>query len=120
MTRGFAYNPNQEEITGTVNVASMCVGIDPNLDYSTAPGGLTWYMGPSETGACVIARPFDSNELPLELQEAGAIRFWVCVPNDFYFIDLVSLISSTSQESKESALSWLAANDYWTNYELNV
>lgn len=56
-TRPFAYNPgwpSYTPISGTEQVQNLAIGTS-NQDYSTNPGGATWWNGPDEDLGYVIA-----------------------------------------------------------------
>ncbi len=44
-SRQFAYNPSQAAISGATLVGTLAVGSSA-LNYSSNPGGITWWMGP--------------------------------------------------------------------------
>lgn len=58
-TRPFAYNTGLP-IDGTIQVGSLAIG-DSQQDYSSNPGGVTWWMGPDEELGYVIADPVSGN-----------------------------------------------------------
>ena len=116
-TRPFAYNPTQATITGTTNVGTICIGVSA-LDYSSKPGGLTWWMGPDEDNSYVIAKDISSQDFPTPVGDVGNVQFWRCENNDSAFIGLVRLISGLTPVSAtaSAASDWLASNNYWTNW----
>jgi hypothetical protein len=114
-TRAFAYNPTQATITGTTNVGTLCIGVSA-LDFSSKPGGLTWWMGPEETNVYVIAKDVSTQNFPTQLGNVGNVQFWSCSNNDSAFISLVNRISSSTQASAAAANTWLSSNGYWTNW----
>lgn len=113
-TRPFSYNPEQATITGTTNVGTLCIGVS-DLDYSSNPGGLTWWMGPDETDSYVIAKDVSAQNFPTPVGNVGNVQFWRCTNTDLAFKDLVSIISGTAQASASAASDWLVSNNYWTN-----
>ena len=54
MATPFAYNTGST-IAGTTQIGDIAVG-DTAQDYSSGPGGVQWYMGPSENTGYVVAR----------------------------------------------------------------
>lgn len=118
-TRPFAYNPTQSVISGTTNIGTLCVGVS-SLNYGANPGGLTWWMGPDETNVYVIAKDVSGSNFPTPVGNVGTVQFWSCSNNSSAFINLVTIISGTSQASASAAQSWLSTNNYWTNYTSGV
>ena len=114
-TRAFAYNPTQATITGTTNVGTLCIEVSA-LDFSSKPGGLTWWMGPEESSAYVIAKDVPGNNFPTELGNVGGVQFWRCSNTDEAFRVTVQTLSGTSQASASAASTWLSSNGYWTNW----
>ena len=45
--RPYAINTGST-ISGTTQVGDIAIGENDTYDYSTRPGGVTWYMGPDE------------------------------------------------------------------------
>ena len=58
-TAPLAYNTGSP-IQGTEQVGDLAIGIT-NQDYSTNPGGVTWWMSPDEELGYVIAHPVSGN-----------------------------------------------------------
>jgi hypothetical protein len=114
-TRPFAYNPTQASISGTTNIGTLSVGVS-SLDYSSKPGGITWWMGPDEDLGYVIAKDFPAGNYPTQLGNIGTVFFRRCAKNDTDFITTVNYISGIVQGSVSNALSWLSTNGYWTSY----
>ena len=115
--RPFSYNPEQAIIEGTTNVGTICIGVSA-LDYSSNPGGLTWWMGPDEDNSYVIAKDVSAQNFPTPVGDVGNVQFWRCENNDSAFIGLVRLISGLTPVSAtaSAASDWLASNNYWTNW----
>ena len=114
-TRPFSYNPEQAIIEGTTNVGTICIGVSA-LDYSSKPGGLTWWMGPDEDNSYVIAKDVSAQNFPTPVGDVGNVQFWRCENNDSAFIGLVRLISGITPASATAANDWLSLNGYWTNW----
>ena len=118
-SRQFAYNPTKSSISGTTNIGTLCVGNSP-LDYSSNPGGLTWWMGPEETTKFIITKDFPAGNRKTPLGNVGTVFFKKCDKNESAFINLVNHISGTTQANANDALYWLSANGYWTSYQPGV
>jgi hypothetical protein len=67
-TTPIAYNPSQSPIDGTDQVGTLAVGITEQ-DYSSSPGGVSWWMGPEETDGYVIAVPVSGNTQPTPIPD---------------------------------------------------
>lgn len=113
--RPFSYNPEQATITGTINVGTLCIGVS-DLDYSSKPGGLTWWMGPDEDNSYVIAKDVSARNFPTPVGDVGSVQFWRSSNTDEAFRSLVQTISGTSQATATAASMWLSSNGYWTNW----
>ena len=115
-TRPFSYNPPPTPpITGTTNLGTICIGV-ADLDYSSNPGGLTWWMGPDEDSSYVVCKDVPAENFPTPLGPIGNVQFWRSTNTDLAFKDMVATISGTAQASASAASNWLASNNYWTNY----
>jgi hypothetical protein len=115
-TRPFSYNPTQATITGTINVGTICIGV-LDLDYSSKPGGLTWWMGPNEASSYIVCKDVPAQNFPTPLGNIGNVQFWRSSNTDEAFKDMVATISGISQVSATAASDWLSLNGYWTNRE---
>jgi hypothetical protein len=113
-TRAFAHNPSQLTIPGTINVGTICIGVEA-LNYGAKPGGLTWWMGPDEDNSYLIAKDVPSGNFPTPLGNIGTLQFWRCADNDSAFTNLVSILSGTAIAGVDAADSWLSLNGYWTS-----
>jgi hypothetical protein len=114
-SRQFAYNPTQSIISGTTNIGTLCVGDSP-LDYSSNPGGLTWWMGPEENNLFIVAKDVPEENFPTPIGNIGGVQFWSCPNNDSAFIQLVSMISGSTKSTITEANNWISSNNYWTNW----
>jgi len=114
-TRPFSYNPTQATITGTTNLGTICIGV-ADLDYSSRPGDITWWMGPEETGYYVICKEVPTQNFPTPLGNIGNVQFWRSTNTDEAFRSLVQTISGTSAATASAASDWLSLNGYWTNW----
>jgi hypothetical protein len=117
-TRAFAYNATQSTITGTVNAGTICIGVSA-LDYSSNPGGLTWWMGPDEDSSYVIAKAVSTQNFPTPVGNVGGIEFWKCTNTDEAFRSLVQIISGTSQATASAANIWLISNGFWSSWSFD-
>ena len=113
--RPFSYNPEQAIIEGTTNVGTICIGVSA-LDYSSNPGGLTWWMGPDEDSSYVIAKDVSAQNFPTPVGDVGNVQFWRSSNTDEAFRSLVQTISGTSHVSATAASDWLSLNGYWTSW----
>jgi len=117
-TRPFAYNTGSR-ITGTLQVGNLAIGVD-NLDYSTNPGGVRWWMGPDEDLGYVIAKQVPSGNQPNKLGKAAYVGFNRSDSlTDSSFLNLVNALSLTAHTftSASNAKTWLNDNGYWTSWE---
>jgi hypothetical protein len=117
-TRPFAYNTGST-ITGTIQVGNLAIGVD-NLDYSTNPGGVRWWMGPDEDLGYVIAKQVPSGNQPNPLGVDAYIGFNRSDSlTDESFLSLVNGLSLTAHTFTvaSNAKTWLNDNGYWTSWE---
>jgi len=117
-TRPFAYNATQTAITGTVNAGTICIGVSA-LDYSSKPGGLTWWNGPDEDNSYVICKAVPAQNFPTPVGNVGGVEFWKCTNTDEAFRSLVQIISGTSQATASAAGTWLISNGYWSSWSFD-
>jgi uncharacterized delta-60 repeat protein len=116
MPRPFAYNPSQTAITGTTQKANLAIGVD-ELDYSSRPGSVTWWMGPNETDAHIICIPVPAGNHPTPVGNVGTVKFWRTTDfTDLGFLTLINVMGGQSFASAADAYDWLETNGYWTNY----
>jgi hypothetical protein len=66
-SKSFAYNPGSP-IAGTDQVGDLAISVD-NQDYTTSPGGVTWWQGPDEEIGYVIAHTVPGNTQPTPVPE---------------------------------------------------
>jgi len=74
-SRQFAYNPSQAAISGATLVGTLAVGSSA-LNYSSNPGGITWWMGPEESTGYVIATVHTAGDFPTPAGNVGTVKFW--------------------------------------------
>jgi hypothetical protein len=121
-SRPFAYNPSLLTLPGTINVGSICIGVDPLNVYVANYGGLTWWKGPDEELGYVIAIPVPSNTQPTPYPGVFAsVGFWgtqiFASPfNESTFVNLVNVSFGQTFTMGFDASYWLFSNGYWTNY----
>lgn len=61
-SKSFAYNPGSP-IAGTEQVGDLAISVD-DQDYTTSPGGVTWWQGPDLDLGYVIAHTVPGNTQP--------------------------------------------------------
>jgi len=116
MPRAFAYNPSEFPISGVDLYGELAVQ-NLDLDFSSSPGGIDWWMGPDEDGGYVIAGIVPSGDYPTPLGNVGTVQFWkTATLNDIEFISLAQNITGQTFTSSANAKTWLESNSYWTNY----
>jgi len=121
-TTPLAYNPSLSPIDGTDQVGTLAVGITEQ-DYSSSPGGVTWWMGPEESGKNVIGIPVSGNTQPTPISGVTAsVAFFETVDDtDSSFISLSQYVSNqfgtpqTFSSATEASI-WLTNNGYWNTY----
>jgi hypothetical protein len=120
-TRPFAYNTGSP-IDGTIQVVDLAVGTT-NQDYSSNPGGVTWWMGPDEDLGYVIAKPVSGNTQPTPISgvtaSLGFYRTKTLTDNDFIGLaEYVASKNNTPQtfSSATDASIWLTNNGFWNSY----
>lgn len=119
-TRPFAYNPGPS-ISGTTQLGDLAIGDVPQ-DYSSGPGGVTWWMGPDEDLGYVIAVPVPDNTQPTNISGVTAsVGFYgtEIMLNPFdesSFLTLVNTAFGQSFITGNDAKTWLNNEGYWTSY----
>jgi hypothetical protein len=115
-SRAFAYNPSEVPVTGTILHGNLLIEDLPN-DYSSKPGGYTWWQGPDEDLGYVIATTFPAGTRSTPVGNVGTVRFWRTQAfDDTQFINLANIVTGQSFVDTASAVTWLHANSYWTSY----
>jgi len=120
-SRPFAYNPSQVPISGTTQLADLVIGVD-SQDYSTQPGGVTWWMGPEENSGYVIATVVPSGNQPTPVGGIGSVKFWrTKTKTDQAFINLARYVSGKigspqTFSTATQARTWLNTNGLWTSW----
>jgi hypothetical protein len=117
MARAFAYSASGTPIPGTKKLTTLYFQ-DENLDYSSNPGGLTWWQGPDENLGYVITRAVPSQDHPTPLGNIGSVKFFRTSSfTESEFISLAQSIAGQTFVSGDAAKIWLNSNNYWTSYE---
>jgi len=117
MARAFAYSASGTPIPGTKKLTTLYFQ-DENLDYSSNPGGLTWWQGPDENIGYVIARAVPSQDYPTPLGNIGSVRFFRTTTfTEAAFVSLAQYVTGQTFVSGSAAKTFLNSNNYWTSYE---
>lgn len=111
-----AYNPSLTPIDGTTQIGTLAVGTS-NLDYSSSPGGVTWWMGPDESDGYVIGTPVTSQNFPTPLGNIGTVQFWKSADlTEESFKTLAEIVTGQSFVDSDDAKTYLNNNNYWTSW----
>jgi len=119
-SRAFSYSSTGGTISGTKKLTNLYIQ-DSAIDYSSKPGGITWWQGPDEDLGYVIATKVTSENQPSPLGNIGNVKFWRT--NGFLeneFIALAQTITGQTFLSWGDAKTWLNSNDYWTSFEESI
>ena len=121
-TTPLSYNPSLSPIAGTIQVGQLAVGTT-DQDYSTSPGGVTWWMGPDEDLGYVIGVPVSGNTQPTQIPGVFAsVGFFRSDDlTDSSFINIAEYVANeynTPQtfSSATDASNWLTTNGFWNSY----
>jgi hypothetical protein len=116
-TRAFAYNPSLNPIPGTDSYGTLVIGTS-NLDFSSNPGGIKWWMGPDEDLGYVIGGVASGGTQPSPIGDIGTVGFWRSENlTTEEFILLANQISGQYFTNTSDAITWLNNNGYWTSYD---
>lgn len=117
------YNPSQTPISGTIQIGNLAIGTTAQ-DYSSKPGGITYWMTPNQDFGYVVAKPIPSGNQPTR-PAIGATAAYVGFSRsveltDSSFVSLVNSIAAgatafTNTQGPQ-AKTWLNNNGYWTSY----
>jgi hypothetical protein len=120
-TTPLAYNTGST-IPGTTQIGDLAVGTT-DQDYSTNPGGVTWWMGPDEDLGYVIGVPVPGNTQPTQISGVFAsVGFFRSDDlTDGSFINIAEYVANeynTPQtfSSATDASNWLTTNGFWNSY----
>ena len=117
----FARNAARTIIPGVTNIGDIAVGTTAQ-DYSTRPGGLTWWMGPDEADGYVIAAPVAAENQSTPVGATGSVQFWKSTAlSDSSFISIANYVKrnfggASDLTTTAGAKTWLNDNGYWTSY----
>jgi len=115
-SRPFAYNSSQGTIYCADNFSTLSVGAF-STDFSSKPGGLTWWMGPDEDTGYIIAIPVPAGNMPSPIGNTATVKFFVTTAkNDSEFITLSKIVTGQTFANAAAARTYLVSNGYWTNY----
>ena len=105
--RPYAINTGST-ISGTTQVGDIAIGENDTYDYSTRPGGVTWYMGPDENLGYLIVHPDYENNRPRFKRTSGF--------NDDLFLikanEVASIMGHESFTGLTDATNWLILSGY--------
>ena len=125
-TTPLAYNPTLSPISGADLVGSLAVGTTAQA-YSQQPGGVRWWMSPSDTVGYIIAHTTPAGNQPTRPginPPNASLGFWrTKTKSDAAFIGLAEYVTRKAGSpqtflNSSTALSWLNTNGYWTSYTL--
>jgi hypothetical protein len=115
-SRPFTYNSSQATIYCADNFSTLSVGAF-STDFSSKPGGLTWWMGPDEDTGYIIAIPVPAGNMPSPIGNIATVKFFVTTAfNDSEFITLSKIVTGQTFANAAAARTYLVSNGYWTNY----
>lgn len=110
--RPYAINTGST-ISGTTQVGDIAIGENDTYDYSTRPGGVTWYMGPDENLGYLIVHPDYENNRPRFKRTSGF--------NDDLFLikanEVASIMGHESFTDVTDAVNWMNLSGVSTTYE---
>lgn len=106
-------------ITGSEQIGDLAIGLNAQ-DYTSNPGGKTWWYGPDESSKYVIATDFPTENKGTPVGNTGTVEFWGTGSGDNQLLGLINKIpervSETAFTDLDTALAWLMGNGYWTNH----
>lgn len=123
-TTPVGYNPSQSLIPGTTQIGNLAVGTSPQ-QYSSKPGGITYWMGPDQDLGYVVAKPIPGGNQPFP-RGTGETAAYVGFSRSNLltqasFVNLANQIAagatSWGPTGGTAAKAWLNANGYWTSYD---
>jgi hypothetical protein len=120
ISKAFAYNPGPS-IPGTNQLGNLAVG-DNDRDYSSNPGGVTWYEGPDFVPGRVIAGTgalYDNMGVPINPPVTGP-TFWRSEnPSSESLLALYNAIKGELEAptvtTADEAITWLNANGFYVS-----
>ena len=125
-TTPVGYNPSRTPISGTTQVGDLAVGTSQQ-DYSSKPGGITYWMGPEQELGYVVAKPVPSgtqpfnNSISATAAYVGFSRSTALTQSSFVNLTNSIAAGATSFTNSQGtqAKTWLNDNGYWTSYGLS-
>jgi hypothetical protein len=72
--RPYAYNTGST-ISGATQFGDIAIGTD-EMDYSTHPGNIDWWMGPDEEPGYVITIPIPELNQSTPIGDIAGVQFW--------------------------------------------
>lgn len=115
MPTPFAYNSGST-ISGTTQYGNIAVGTTAR-DYSTNPGGLQWWMGPSEDSVYLLAMPDTGMTHTSGIGINSQLQFEKSEElTDDSFKDLVNRVSGESFTGATQAKNWAYAIGFPTSF----
>jgi len=109
--RPYAINTGST-ISGTTQVGDIAIGENGTYDYSTRPGGVTWYMGPDENLGYLIVHPDYENNRPRFKRTSGF--------NDDLFLikanEVASIMGHESFTDVTDAVNWMNLSGVSTTF----
>jgi hypothetical protein len=114
-THPVAYNTGSL-ISGTEQYGNLAIGT-ASLDYSSQPGGVTWWMGPDEDLGYVIAKQVLAGNQPNPSNIPAYVGFSrsTALTNPS-FIAVANSVTGQNFVSTTAAYNYLFDNGYWTSY----
>jgi hypothetical protein len=113
IARPFAYNPSQTVISGATQSGDLAIATQ-TLDWNST--GLSWWMGPDEENAYIVAAPYPAGDFPTPIGNVGTVSFWSSAKTDSDFIALATQLLGSSHATASLASDALFAAGYWTSY----
>ena len=113
IARPFAYNPSQTVISGATQSGDLAIATQ-TLDWNST--GLSWWMGPDEENAYIVAAPYPAGDFPTPIGNVGTVSFWSSAKTDSGFIALAIQLIGGSYATAALASDALFAAGYWTSY----
>jgi len=114
-THPVAYNTGSL-IPGTEQYGNLAIGTG-SLEYSTQPGGVTWWMGPDEDLGYIIAKQTPAGNQPNPLNIPAYVGFSRSTElTNPSFIAVANSVTGQSFTSATTAYNYLINNGYWTSY----
>lgn len=119
MSKPIAYNPTHATIAGTTLLGDLSIGTSAQ-DYSTRPGGLSWWNSPSEATGYIIGSKVAAGNQPTPLGNIGTVQFWGSgALTDASFVTLVNKVFGQTFIDGGTAKSYLTTNGHWTNWVIS-